>query len=97
MSFLQESSDGIKLFVTVKPNSSKSEIVREGVDSLIIKLKAQPKDNEANIELIKFLSKFLKIPKTNIILLKGNRSKNKTLLLASVSLNHITDKLNFSK
>lgn len=93
MSFLKESREGVKLFVSVKPNSAKSEIIGIKEDSLIVKLNALPKDNEANKELIKILSKILKIPKSNIQIIKGKTGRNKTLLFASVSINYLTDKL----
>ena len=62
------------------PRSSKNEIVGELPDGTIkIKLKAPPVDGEANTELIKFLSKEWKIPKSSIKILKGLTSKTKLL------------------
>ena len=46
-----------------------------------IKVTAQPIENKANKALIEYLSKQFKIPKTNIEIIKGETSKEKTLLL----------------
>lgn len=68
--------------VKITPCSSKNEIAEEMSDGTIkIRLKAPPVDGEANEELIKFLSKEWKIPKSNIIIKSGKTSKNKTLII----------------
>ena len=68
----------MKYKIKVLPRSSKNEIVGELPDgTLKIKLKAPPVDGEANTELIKFLSKQWKIPKSKIKILKGKTSKTK--------------------
>ena len=51
-----------KIFkVVIKTNSQSNEIVGFNKDknAYLIKIKAMPKDNKANIELVKFLSKAL--------------------------------------
>lgn len=68
--------------VKITPCSSKNEIAEEMSDGTIkIRLKAPPVDGEANEELIKFLSKEWKIPKSNIIIKSGKTSKNKVLII----------------
>ena len=51
-----------KFKILVKPNSRENKI--EGFDkernAYIIRIKARPEDNKANIEVMKFLSKSLK-------------------------------------
>ena len=69
-----------KFKLKITPNSSKNEIGETMADGTIkIRLKAPPVDGKANEELIKFLSKEWKIPKTKIIIQKGLTSKNKII------------------
>ena len=69
-----------KIKIKVIPRSGKNEIVSKLPDETIkIKLKAPPVDGEANNELIKFLSKQWKVPKSNITILKGKTSKTKLI------------------
>jgi len=68
-----------KITVKIIPRASKNEIVGELAGMLKIKLKAPPVDGEANKELIKFLSKEWKIPKSKIRIAKGETSKIKIL------------------
>lgn len=67
-----------KFKLVVKPNSKENKI--EGFDkersAYIIRIKAKPEDNKANIELIKFLSKSLK---KRVRIVSGLKSKEKII------------------
>ena len=77
---LKQTKDGLILNIKISPNSSKNIILKDET-GLKIKLTAQPIEGKANKALIEFLSKQLKIPKTSIEILKGETSKEKTLLI----------------
>ena len=64
--------------VVIKPNAKKSEIIGYNCDKegFEIAIKAPPKDNKANIELIKFLSKLLK---KKVRIKSGKTSKVKVI------------------
>jgi uncharacterized protein len=86
MSFLQNNSDHSLLFVKVTPNSSQNKIGDVVLDEknqeyLKVNICAVPEDDKANKELIKFLSKTFKIPKSKIEILRGNNSRMKVLKL----------------
>jgi uncharacterized protein (TIGR00251 family) len=72
------------LVVRVTPNARKSEILGWGADEkgrpvLMIKLAAPPVDGKANDELLRFLAKTLGCPRSQIHLLRGEGSRQKTL------------------
>ncbi len=77
---LKETKDGWLLKLRISPNASKNEFVKNE-EILKVKITAQPIDNKANKALIAFLSKSFKVPKTSIIIVKGETSKEKTLLI----------------
>ena len=76
---IREVEDGLIIKVKIVPNSSKNDIVL-GNEFIKVKVTAQPIENKASKALIEFFSKKFKIPKTNIEILKGDTSKEKTLL-----------------
>ncbi len=76
---IKQTPDGIIINIKISPNSKKNEIIRDG-DIFKIKITAQPIDGKANKALIEYLSKNFKIPKTSIKILKGETSKEKTIL-----------------
>ena len=67
----------------ISPNSSKNEIILTD-NGAKVKLTAQPIENKANKMLVEYLSKTFKIPKTSVIITKGETSKEKTILFKSV-------------
>lgn len=87
MSFLEQEDHHSLLFVKVIPNSSTTKINQKFIDEknqewLKINISAPPEDGKANDELIKFLAKFLKIPKSEIIIIRGETSRLKVLQIA---------------
>lgn len=79
---IKETKDGIIVNIKISPNSKKNEIINEG-EFVKIKITAQPIDGKANKAVIEFLSKNFKIPKTSIKILKGETSKEKTILFCT--------------
>ena len=79
---MSENSLIIKL--KISPNASKNEIINKDGE-IKVKVTAQPIENKANKALIEFLSKSLKIAKSNIEIVKGETSKEKTLLFKNIS------------
>ena len=80
---LKVTAEGVVVDLKVVPNSSKNGFVMPENPEQPIKLKvtAQPIENKANKAVIEYLSKYFKIPKTSIIVLRGETSKDKTILL----------------
>ncbi len=72
--------EGIIISLKISPNASKNEIIKSS-DGVKVKITAQPIDGKANKCLVEYLSKLFKIPKTSIVILKGETSKEKTLLI----------------
>jgi uncharacterized protein (TIGR00251 family) len=69
----------VQLRIKVKPNSFKDEILFDSGGDLVIKIREKPIDGAANDHLIKFLSKELKLPKSSIVLEKGQASRFKRI------------------
>lgn len=85
--FYKHTDNGILINIKVVPNSAKTMIM--GIEPaglgnefyLKIKISSPANENKANGELIKFISKELKLPKSSVIILKGEKNKEKKLLL----------------
>ena len=72
--------EGLTISLKISPNASKNEIIKTE-DGVKVKITAPPVDGKANKSLIEFLSKTFKIPKSSIEILRGETSKEKTLLI----------------
>ncbi len=87
---IKEVEDGILVNLKIVPNSKKNEIIVDN-ETIKVKVTAQPIDNKANKALVEYLSKFLKIPKTHIEIVKGETSKDKVVLFSTGDSKKKTD------
>ena len=74
---ITSSSDGVFIDVRVIPRSGKAGIAGTRDNSFLVRLNSPPVDGAANAELIEVLADALGIPKRNITLISGERSRTK--------------------
>jgi uncharacterized protein (TIGR00251 family) len=79
--WIKQNHDQITLYCVLQSRASKSEIVglHGTPPRLRIRIAAPPVDGEANEELIRFLSKFLKLSKSQITIHSGHTGKFKEI------------------
>ncbi len=84
-----------KVFLEVKviPRAKKQAIEVLSPNILKLKVISKPEKGLANQEAIKLLSHFLEIPKSQIKLIKGEKSRNKTFYIEGISAQHMKKKL----
>lgn len=93
---LKETKDGQVLTLKISPNASKNEIIKtpEGIK---VKITAQPIDGKANKALVEFLAKQFKVPKSYFEIIRGETSKDKSILINNIDtekVNQINEMLN---
>lgn len=71
----------LKFRVFAVPRASKSEVAGEREGALRVRIAAPPVDGAANKELVKILSKFFGVSKSNIEVTAGTGSRRKTVTL----------------
>lgn len=67
----------MKITTTIHPNSKKPQVVKNKAGKLDIYVNKPAIDNKANEAAIKLLAKHLEIRQSEIILIKGQKSKEK--------------------
>jgi uncharacterized protein len=83
--FMQKTAQGTTIELYVQPKASKNELAGIHEGSLKVRLSAPPVEGEANKECLRFLAKLFAIPKSRMEILKGYKSRRKTLLIRDVS------------
>lgn len=81
--------DELLINLRISPNASRNEIIKEADGRVKVKITAAPVEGKANKCLTEFLSKSLKLPKTSIEIVRGETSKEKTLLIKNLDDNKI--------
>lgn len=82
----------LKLHVT--PRGSKNEIIGWRDDTLCVKITAPPVEGAANAAIVKFIADSLKIRKSQVILVSGDKSREKVLEITGLSDADIKARLN---
>jgi Uncharacterized conserved protein len=72
-------SNGLmKVRVKVKPHSKTEEVSLEG-DDVVVKVKELPKEGKANQAVIKLLAEHFDVPRSQVKILSGFKSRNKVI------------------
>ncbi|NPA90041.1 MAG: YggU family protein [Chloroflexi bacterium] len=91
--YLKPATDGVYIHVRVQPRSRKNRI--EGVHDgrLKIRLTAPPVEGAANKALIAFLADVLDVPRRQISLVRGEKAREKVLLVEGLPLPDVAKRL----
>lgn len=79
--------------VRVLPRSSKNQVQGMDAGTFKVKLTAPPIEGKANAALLKFLAKKLGVPKTDMEIVSGERSRIKSIRIQGLSTEEINQKL----
>lgn len=90
---IRKTKEGIIVNLRISPNAKKNEIIKDG-DIIKVKITALPIDGKANKALVEFFAKNFKIPKTSIEILKGETSKEKTILFKTMDEDKVNNLYN---
>ncbi len=91
---IQESQNHVILQVHVKPGSKKQELILDPIDKkIVILVKAPPDKGKANKELIKLLAKILGKSSSEISIIAGQTSRDKTIKIENYTIRDIERKI----
>lgn len=94
VSWLSPHEKGTLISIYVQPGASTTGISGEHDGRIKIKIKAPPREGEANLELIRFISEILGIAKKNVFLIQGESSRQKVILV-ELSLSEVLSKIKY--
>ena len=86
---VQEREGTVVFSVRVQPRASKDEISGEMAGALKVRLRAPAVENRANEALIEFLAGLLKMPKSAVRILGGERGRTKLVEIRGVTRQQI--------
>ena len=81
---LMESSAGVGFRVRVIPRAGRTAIAGERGNALLVRLSAAPVEGAANEALVTFLAHLLDVPRRQVTITAGERSRDKTVRIAGV-------------
>ena len=87
------SRSGVLLVVRVQPRASRDEVAGAIEGALKIRLCAPAVDNRANEALTEFLAAVLKVPKSSVRILSGERGRTKRVEITGVTRQQVVNLL----
>ena len=82
------------LSVRIQPRASKNELVHMEGGKVKIRLTAPPVDGAANEALVRYLSDFLSVPKSQIEIVSGHSSRDKVVRIGGLNREDVERLLN---
>lgn len=73
-----------RLRIRAVPNAKRSECVGRHGDALRVKIAAPALDGRANEELIEFLAEALGVSRRDVVLVSGEKSRDKVVAVAGI-------------
>lgn len=78
--------DSITLSLHVQPGARQTSVAGLHGDALKIRLAAPPVEGRANEALLRFIADFFRVPLRNVVLLKGEQSRQKRVEVRGSSI-----------
>lgn len=90
---LRQTAEGTQLPVRVKPRASRTQVDGVTDGALRVRLAAPPVEGAANRALTEFLADLLRLPKRDVDIIAGERGRQKTVLLRSLTPADVRERL----
>ena len=92
-SFIQVRPEGLILFLKIQPRAAKNAIGGIQGKELKVRITAPPVDSAANEALVRFLAETLGCARNAVHIVRGQTSRHKQVLITSLSLETVAQKL----
>ncbi|OYY95068.1 MAG: YggU family protein [Hydrogenophilales bacterium 28-61-23] len=80
--WIKSADGGTELSIHIQPGASKSEIAGLHGDAIKIRIKARPVEGAANAALTEFVATCLGVPRQAVRILRGEKSRRKSVWVA---------------
>jgi len=89
----QITGDSIQIEIRVSPGASRNEIAGVRDRRLCVRIAAPPEDGRANVCLREFLARTLDCAKRDVVLVRGEKSRSKTVTVPAACYDKLIKKL----
>jgi uncharacterized protein len=77
--WMRVSVDEVIVEITARPGASRRGVVGITADRLMVAVNSRPEKGAANDELIEYLAKELRVPRSAVMIVRGESARRKTI------------------
>ena len=81
--WMRVSIDEVIIEVTARPGASRRGVIGVTGDRLIVAINSQPDKGKANDELVEYLAHEMRVPKSALLIVRGETSRRKTIRIVT--------------
>jgi uncharacterized protein (TIGR00251 family) len=90
---IESTPGGVSIRIYVAPRASTTRVIGAHNGSLKVALIAPPVDGAANKALVEFMAKVLGVPKSAVVLMSGEASRNKVVRVSGIGVDEVLEKI----
>ena len=91
--WMRVSIDEVIIEVTARPGASRRGIIGITGDRLVIGVNSKPEKGKANDELIEYLARETRVPRSALLIVRGETSRRKTIRIVTHEPNKVASRL----
>ena len=80
---MRVAADEVIIEVNARPGTSRRGVIGVTGDRLVIGVNSKPEKGKANDELIEYLSKEIRVPRSALLIVRGETSRRKTIRIVT--------------
>ena len=85
--------DEVVIEVMARPGASRSGVIGVSGDRLIVAIHSQPDKGKANDELIEYLAREMRVPRSALLIVRGETSRRKTIRVVTHEPTRVASRL----
>jgi uncharacterized protein (TIGR00251 family) len=90
---MRVSIDEVVIELTARPGASRRGVVGVSGDRLIVAIHSQPDKGKANDELIEYLAREMRVPRSALLIVRGETSRRKTIRVVTHEPTRVASRL----
>jgi len=85
--------DEVVIEVTARPGASRRGVIGVSGDRLVVAINSQPDKGKANDELIEYLAREIRVPRSALLIVRGETSRRKTIRVVTHEPTRVASRL----
>ena len=93
LAWMRVAVDEVIIEVTARPGASRRGVISASGDRLVVGVHSRPEKGKANDDLIEYLAGELRVPRSALLIVRGETSRHKTIRIVTHEPTRVSSRL----